>query len=117
MSLGAVHGVTFTALDTRFAASILLAGGFPRSRPPPELDPLNFALRVRVPTLMLNGRDDYLFPLEESQKPMFQALGTPAGSKRHAVVKGGHGPDRLEVIKEVLDWLDQWLGPPERNPG
>jgi len=117
MSLGATQGVIFTALETRFAASILLAGGFPASKMPPERDLLTFAPRVRVPTLMLNGRDDYLFPVEDSQKPLFQALGTPAGRKRHAVVKGGHGPDRLDVIKEVLDWLDRWLGPLEKDAG
>jgi len=32
----------------------------------PEVDDLNFAPRVRTPTLMLNGRDDFKFPLELS---------------------------------------------------
>lgn len=75
------------------------------------VDLLNFAPRVRLPTLMLNGRNDFRFPLEASQKPMSHALGTPEAAKRHALLGGGHGPDRLEMIKEVLAWLDRWLGP------
>jgi predicted esterase len=110
LSQGSTRGVIMTALETRFAASILLAGGFQFNKQPPEIDLLNFAPRVRVPTLLLNGRNDYLFPLEESQRPLFRALGTPEASKRHAIVSGGHGPDRLEMIKEVLGWLDRWLG-------
>ena len=35
----------------------------------------------RVPTLMLNGRYDSFFPVESSQKPFFQHLGTPAADK------------------------------------
>jgi dienelactone hydrolase len=110
-SLGATRGVIFTALEQRFATSILLAGGLYESTAPPEVELSNFAPRVRVPTLMLNGRDDFRFPLRESQRPMFQALGPPEPRKRHALVSGGHGPDRLEMIKEVLAWLDRWLGP------
>jgi pimeloyl-ACP methyl ester carboxylesterase len=68
---------------------------------------------VTVPTLVLNGRDDFRFPLEESQKPMFRALGTPAEHKRHLLIRGGHVPPRLEIIKGVLDWLDRYLGPVE----
>jgi hypothetical protein len=66
---------------------------------------------VRLPTLMLNGRNDFRFPLDAAQKPLFRALGTPEARKRHALVSGGHGPDRLEMIREVLAWLDRWLGP------
>jgi tRNA A-37 threonylcarbamoyl transferase component Bud32/dienelactone hydrolase len=113
MSLGATLGVVFTALETRFATSILLAGGFLEVTGAPEMDLPNFAPRVRVPTLMVNGRDDFRFPLETSQKPMFRALGTAEAEKRHALLSGGHGPERIELIREVLAWLDRWLGPVE----
>jgi formylglycine-generating enzyme required for sulfatase activity/dienelactone hydrolase/predicted Ser/Thr protein kinase len=112
-SLGASLGVMYTAVDKRFKASILLAGGFDADTPLPEVDQINFATRVTTPTLMLNGRDDFRFPLEESQKPMFRALGTPAEHKRHLLIRGGHVPPRLEIIKGVLDWLDRYLGPVE----
>jgi dipeptidyl aminopeptidase/acylaminoacyl peptidase len=112
-SLGAVDGVIFTALEKRFRASILLAGGYWESTPRPEVDPFNFVSRVRVPTLMLNGRDDFRFPLDVSQKPMFQALGTPDSDKRLVLVNGGHVPPRMDVVKDVLAWLDRYLGPVE----
>ena len=111
LSLGARMGVLFTAFEKRIKASILLAGGLDSGDQPPEIDEINFLPRVKVPTLMVNGRDDFRFPLLVSQKPMFQLLGPPAGDKRHAVISGGHLPTRIETIKEVLDWLDRYLGP------
>jgi dienelactone hydrolase len=112
-SMGARLGVIYTALEKRFKASILFAGGFDSGSTLPEVDPVNFAHRITTPTLMMNGRDDFRFPLEESQKPLFRALGTPPEHKRHLLIRGGHVPSRLEVIKGVLDWLDRYLGPVE----
>ena len=77
---------------------------------------LNFAPRVSVPILMLNGRYDDFFPLETSQLPLFHLLGTPAKDKKHLLYDAGHGslPPR-EEIRESLDWLDKYLGPVRRN--
>ena len=36
---------------------------------------MNFAPRVKVPVLMLNGRYDYFYPTASSQEPMFDLLG------------------------------------------
>jgi dipeptidyl aminopeptidase/acylaminoacyl peptidase len=112
-SLGANRGLIFTSLDKRFRVNILLAGGFWETKSLPEVDLVNFAPRVTLPTLMLSGRDDFRFPLELSQQPMFRALGTPAKDKRHALVEGGHVPPRAVIIREILDWLDRYLGPVE----
>lgn len=75
-----------------------------------EVDPLHFAPRATAPVLMINGRDDFRFPLEVSQKPLFLALGAPEEDKRHALIEGGHIPPQVEAIKETLDWLDRYLG-------
>ena len=106
-------GLRVTALDNRFKASILMVGGLDSYNPVgmPEVDELNFAPRVRTPTLMLNGRDDFRFPLELSQKPMFRLLGTKADDKRHVLFDGGHIPRRLAPVKPTLEWLDRYLGP------
>ena len=73
---------------------------------------VNFAPRSRVPTLMINGRDDYILPLESSQRPLFELLGAPDADKRHAVLDGGHiPPDSRQMMREILDWLDRQLGP------
>ena len=62
---------------------------------------------------MPNGRDDFRFPLETSQLPLFRLLGTPEKDKRHVVLDGGHlaVAGRPDVMKEILDWLDHYLGP------
>ena len=112
----------FSALDPRIKASVMLAGGMPRRTRAGHLDPINFAPRNRAPTLMINGRDDFIMPVETHQRPLFQLLGAPEGAKRHVVLDGGHlPPDRRAIIKEVLEWLDRYLGPvappKEMSPG
>ena len=59
---------------------------------------------------MLNGRYDSFFPIDTSQKPMFDLLGTPEKDKRHVIVDSGHLP-RKKVNEETLKWLDLYLGP------
>jgi len=112
ISLGAGLGVVLTAIEPRFHASVLLSGGLYAARGGPETDLVNFAPRIKVPTLMVNGRDDFAFPLETSQRPLFRLLGPDPQHKRHAIFDGGHIPLLLHsMIKEILDWFDQYLGP------
>lgn len=77
----------------------------------PEVDQLNFAPHVTVPTLMINGRYDFFFPVESSQKPMFQLLGPSPGHKRHVIIECGHAPPKAPVSREIQAWLDRYLGP------
>jgi formylglycine-generating enzyme required for sulfatase activity/cephalosporin-C deacetylase-like acetyl esterase len=115
LSAGAVVAPILTALEPRLKASVLLSGGFPPYRLPPEADPINFASRAKTPVLMINGRQDFALPLEASQEPMFRLLGAPQTDKRHVVfADSGHfpNPNRVpEIYKEALDWLDRYLGP------
>jgi hypothetical protein len=99
------------AVEDRFKAAILYSGGFYLTKTLPEVDPINFAPRVRLPVLMLNGASDFFYPPETTQKPLFRLLGTPASDKRHVVFDAGHLLPRNEVIRETLDWLDRYLGP------
>jgi dienelactone hydrolase len=101
------------SMERRFKTAVLWAAGFPTgSKPPPEIDPINFATRVTTPVLMLNGRDDFTFPVESSQTPMFQMLGTPPADKRRVEYPGGHIFPFARMIKDTLDWLDKYLGVP-----
>ena len=112
VSLGAQLAPVYLAIEPRLRTGVLLFGGFETWSMPAEADPVNFAPRVRQPVLMVNGRDDFDLPYDTAQVPLFNALGTPRTDKRHAVFPGGHIPPRLQdVFKEVLDWLDQYLGP------
>ena len=101
------------ALDARVKAGILLMGGLSSTAPAPEADPFNFLPRVRVPILMLNGDEDFIFPLQTTQRPLFEGLGTPAADKKHVLFPGGHEISttmRSQIIQEVVGWLDKYLG-------
>src|SRR5207249_1776121 len=111
LSWGAYLGNILPALEKRIKVNVLLGGGFDLLKKLPEVDEVNFAPRVTVPTLMINGRNDQFFPLETSQNPMFKFLGTPEKDKRHSVFDAGHIPPHDHMIKETLDWLDRYMGP------
>jgi pimeloyl-ACP methyl ester carboxylesterase len=66
---------------------------------------------VKVPVLMLNGRYDFLFPVETSQKPMFESIQTAGSDKRHLLFESGHSLPRKELVTEALQWFDRYLGP------
>lgn len=110
-SWGARLGSFVGALEPRFQTMILMHGGFPKATRTPEVDEINFASRVHMPVLMINGKYDHVFPIETSQKPMFNLLGSPEKDKVQLIFEGGHTTPRQDVIKAVLDWLDRYLGP------
>jgi dienelactone hydrolase/predicted Ser/Thr protein kinase len=113
MSWGAGLGAYVGAVEDRFKASILLGGCIDGSGRP-EINDINYVGRVRVPTLMLNGRYDTINPVETRIKPMFDLLGTPAADKRLELFETDHIPPITEYIKETLAWLDKYLGPVKR---
>jgi predicted esterase/predicted Ser/Thr protein kinase len=111
-SAGANIAPLVLATDKRLKAAVLLAGGLPLSKQLPEIDQINFLPRVTTPVLMLNGRHDFVQPVETSQQPKFNLLATPVADKRHVIYDTGHAVVFVQpMIKEVLDWLDRYLGP------
>jgi len=102
-------------LENRLKVSVLTGPGLTLQKTRPEVDAINFAPRVTIPTLMLNGRYDFLYPIESSQAPMYRLLGTLQEHKRHAVFEAGHIMPRNQLIKETLDWFDRYLGPVKRT--
>jgi eukaryotic-like serine/threonine-protein kinase len=100
-----------TALERRFKAIAIWSGGCDPDTVLPEVDPMNFAPRVKAPVLMINGRYDFVFPLETCQEPLFRTLGTPTADKKHVLYDTGHMPAMLPMMKDTLDWLDHYLGP------
>jgi serine/threonine protein kinase/formylglycine-generating enzyme required for sulfatase activity/dienelactone hydrolase len=115
-SLGGMQGALLPAVEKRIKAAILSSGGLPPMvRSLPEADPFNFVTHVNIPVLMLGGKYDATFPLESSQDPVFDFLGTPDKEKKHVIYEGGHGAfPRPEAVRECLDWLDRYLGPVRR---
>ncbi len=116
MSWGGWMGAFIPAVDARLKASIMLAGGFDLANPRPRLEAneMNYLTRVDVPTLMINGRYDSLSPYETAIKPMFDLLGTPNEHKELKLYETDHIPPRKEFIRDILVWLDRYLGPVKR---
>jgi eukaryotic-like serine/threonine-protein kinase len=111
LSMGANGALPIVAMEPRVKAAVLVSGGLPAIRRPPEADPINFAGHITVPTLMVSGRNDFIFPLESTAKPLFALLGTPPDRKRLVIHDGGHVPPLNDLIRDVLGWFDQYLGP------
>jgi dipeptidyl aminopeptidase/acylaminoacyl peptidase len=112
LSLGANRGPLVCAVETRFKTCVLLAGGLSATQQPPEVDGVNFAPRAHAPLLMLNGRYDFDQSFEMQAKPMLRLWGAPEKDKRLVIFESGHIPaDVRDIIREVLDWLDKYLGP------
>jgi serine/threonine protein kinase/dienelactone hydrolase len=113
VSMGSAKGVIIsTLLQDRLKTSIFLDGGYFLFLPKPGNDQADFAPRLKLPVLMVNGRYDYSFSLDKSQNPLFAMLGTPAQEKRHVVLETPHDvtEQRPQLVKAVLDWLDHYLG-------
>ncbi len=110
MCWGAQIGTIISAVEKRLAASVFLGGGLDELGRP-EADQINYVTRVKIPTLMLNGKYDTFFPYDTSIKPMFDLLGTPDEQKELKLFETDHIPPRNEFIKETLAWLDRYLGP------
>ena len=109
-SWGGFMGGIMPAIEKRIKAVVLNVGGMCMTRALPEADQLNFLPRVTQPVLMLNGKHDMYFPVETSQKPMFEFLGTPAANKKMILYESGHLVPRTDFVKETLDWFDDYLG-------
>jgi hypothetical protein len=113
LSWGGWMGAYIPAVEDRFQASVLLGGGFDviHPRPRPEGRETNYITRVKVPTLMLNGRYDSFFPYDAAIKPMFDMMGTPEEHKELKLYETDHVPPKNDFIRDTLAWLDKYLGP------
>ena len=110
-SWGGFMGGIMPAVEKRIKVVVLNVGGMEMHHTLPEVDQINFIPRVTQPVLMLNGKHDMFFPVETSQKPMFNLLGTPSKDKKIVICESGHLVPRTEFVRESLIWLDKYLGP------
>ena len=110
MSWGAIYGQIIPAVEHRLKVSVLISGGFV-DRGLPEVNAINYITRVKIPTLMLNGKYDMLLPYDKAIKPAYDLLGTAPKDKKLILYETDHIPPKKEFIKESLAWLDKYLGP------
>jgi pimeloyl-ACP methyl ester carboxylesterase len=103
-----------SAIDGRIKAGAHIGAGLVGRNRLPEFNAIHFAPRAKEPTLLIGGRYDFIGPVETSQRPLLRLLGAPEKDKRLVLFDTGHvvypGP---EMVKEVLDWFDRYLGPVE----
>jgi len=111
ISWGSAIAPILLAQDERVKAAVLAYGGFWQQKGLPEVEQINFAPRLRIPVLMLNGKYDFIFPVDTSQAPMFRLFQTPDKDKRHLLFETGHSVPRKELVTETLRWFDRYLGP------
>jgi serine/threonine protein kinase/dienelactone hydrolase len=111
LSWGGEMGPIMVAVERRFKVVVLYVAGLAFQKAQPEADAINYVSRVKQPILLLNGKYDHFFPYETSQLPLFKLLGTSTEHKRQFVDETGHFVARNQLIKEILDWLDHYLGP------
>jgi formylglycine-generating enzyme required for sulfatase activity/dienelactone hydrolase len=110
LSMGAYFGPIPVSLEPRIKLAVFVAGGL-RYNYPPEIQPANFMPHVKVPVLLVDGRDDFGAPLPAQQR-FIELIGTAPEHKKHVALEGGHVPnDYRGVIREVLDWFDKYFGP------
>lgn len=111
LSYGGSRPLPLLALEDRLKAAVIYSGGFPHGEWPQIADAVNYVPRTTLPVLMLAGRYDAYRPVEASQRPMFDLLGTPTADKRFVVFESGHAPlPFAESLREIADWFDRYLG-------
>jgi dienelactone hydrolase len=109
-SWGGFMGGIIPAVEKRIKVVVLNVGGMEMHKALPEVDQINFIPRVTQPVLMVNGKHDMFFPVETSQMPMFDLLGTPKKDKKIYIYESGHLVPRIDFVRESLAWYDQYLG-------
>ena len=107
---GGWPGIIIPTVEERLKTSVLLAGSL-RDTGRPEVHMINYVTRMKLPTLMINGRYDSNNSLETSIQPLYDLLGTPDEHKKLKLYNTDHIPPRNEFIKEILAWFDGYLGP------
>jgi dienelactone hydrolase len=98
------------AVEHRFKTAVLQLPGLNFAPRRKEVDELNYLPHVYIPTLILSGQYDDVFPLQTAALPFVEHLGVPATQKRHRIYPTQHFLPRDAVIRETLDWLDRYLG-------
>ena len=114
ISFGAARPLPVLAVEPRLKAAILISGGislFDYDHDIPAIGAvMNYVVRTKLPTLMVNGRyDNVVMPTQ--QEPLFTRLGTPPEHKKWVQYDAGHWPfPENQMVSEVLGWMDKYLG-------
>jgi formylglycine-generating enzyme required for sulfatase activity/dienelactone hydrolase len=109
-SWGSGSRLLFAAIDDRFRTVVFVGAGIDERVHPtlPESSNINFAPYIRVPKLVVNGREDEEHPWRTRALPLWNLLSEP---KELALFDGvGHFPPDEMRIPAIRDFLDRHLG-------
>jgi len=109
VSWGGFMGNILLAIDERVKSAVLLVAGLEFQKCKKEVDAHYYTRRIKIPTIMLNGKFDQYFPYETSQIPMYKLIDVEEENKKHFIYESGHYVPRNELIKQHLEWLDKYL--------
>ena len=113
-SWGAALAPIILATEDRFKAAVLNCGGLNPQPCHPAVDPFNFIPRVKAAVLMINGRNDPVFPEELAQRPMFDLFDLPRRRKKHVFLgEKGHSILPVQATDAAEEWLNEILGRPD----
>lgn len=107
-SMGGTFGPQAIVTNVGFDAAVLLAAGYhAHASARPETLETTFLPRVNVPTLMVTGKFDDIFPIRESQDPFFELLGSKShlANKQRHIFDSGHSVPVAETVRLVDQWL------------
>ena len=99
-------------IEPRIKRAVLLVAGLIFEEAKPEVEAASYTPFIKVPILMLNGKYDYFFPSETSQKPMFELIGTNKNDKYWYLYESSHTVPLDEFTKKVKIFLDKYSKPP-----
>jgi pimeloyl-ACP methyl ester carboxylesterase len=104
------------AVEPRLRAAVFEAGGLsiaPLRKERAVLEWRHYLPQIKAPLLMINGQADPIYPVKESQVPMFNLIGSKI--KEHYVHPDGHHmlPPTVKFAR-MLRWYDLHLGTPAK---
>ena len=100
----------FPVVENRYRSVIFFASGLePENKEAfPEVNAINFIPYIKAPTLLLNGKQDEVYPEKTHAYPLYDLL---PEQKKIALVDGGHLPSIEKTVPIINEWLDKTLGP------
>ena len=111
VSWGGEMGNIMIPIEDRIRRAVLLVAGLNFEEAQPEVEAYQYTPYIKIPVLMLNGKYDFFFPVETSQKPMFQLIGTNAKDKYWHLHESSHTVPIEDFTKEVKNFLSKYATP------
>lgn len=82
----------------------------------PMVDIVNYAPRITVPVLMINGRFDHSFPTKAASAGCSNCSAHQRGTKSTSLRQPAHQLSAQSAARDVSNWFDQYVGKVRAEP-